>query len=98
MNEVTFTQESSMCRDTLIKIKEIIGLIIEISFVFVFFTYVGKVLIYIYCYGTCDQSEKDKCACYNYVTNHSYWISFKYSILEAILAIIFYNIYNKLVS
>ena len=98
MNEVTFTQESSVCRDTLIKIKEIIGSILEISFVFVFFTYVGKVLIYIYCYGTCDQSEKDKCACYNYVTNHSYWISFKYSILEAMLAILFYNIYDILVS
>ena len=47
MNEVTFTQESSVCKDTLIKIKEIIGSILEISFVFVFFTYVGKVLIYI---------------------------------------------------
>ena len=98
MNEVTFSQESLGCIDILKKIKTIIGSLIEILFIFIFFTYIGKIVIYIFCYGTCNYSDKAKCACYNYVTSNTYWINYKYSILEALLAIALYNIYNKLVT
>ena len=96
MDELYSNESINYCQNIVQKVKTILGSIVELAFIYSFFTYIGKIIVYMYCYGTCEQSEKNKCACYNYVTNQSYWIDFRYSVLEALLAILFYNIFNKI--
>ena len=98
MDNINYSIESSSYFNNIFrKVITVLGILIEMAILYVFFTYIGKVILYIYCHGTCDVSDKNNCACYNYVTNTSYWINFKYSILESLLAVIFYSIYRKLI-
>ena len=60
MDNINYSRESSSYFNNIFhKVITVLGILIEMAILYVFFTYIGKVIIYIYCHGTCDVSDKN---------------------------------------